>query len=96
MALAFTEFHVALDDGLEHQFLEMALHLVVNLVGKFQSAVVHGEQETLYLEPGIELALHYLDGVEQFADAFKCEIFALHRDYHGVGSRERVDCNESQ
>ena len=32
VARAFAQFHVALNHRLEHQFLEVALHLVVNLV----------------------------------------------------------------
>ena len=34
MARALAQLHVALDYGLEHQFLEVAFHLVVYLVGK--------------------------------------------------------------
>ena len=31
------EFDIALNDGLEHQLLEVALYLVVNLIGKAQT-----------------------------------------------------------
>ncbi len=96
VARTFAQLHVALDDGLEHQFLEVSLHLVVNLVGKAETAVVHGEQEAFDLEFRVELALDDLDGVEQFADTFKSEIFALHRDDDAVGCCQRVDGDESE
>ena len=70
VAGAFRELHVALDDGLENQFLEMAFHLVVDLVGQAQTTVVHGQQESLDLQFRVEFALDDLDGVEQFADTF--------------------------
>ena len=69
MARTLAQFHVALDDSLEYQFLEVALHLVVNLVGESEAAVVHRQQETFYFELRIQLALDDLDGVEQLADS---------------------------
>ncbi len=77
VALTLAQLHVALDDGLEHQLLEVALHLVVNLIGQTQTAVVHGKQEALYLEFGVELAFDDLYRVEQLADAFQGKVFTL-------------------
>ena len=95
VALALAQLHVALDDGLEHQLLEVALHLVVNLVGQTQTAVVHGKQEALYLELGVELAFDNLYRVEQLADAFQGKVFALNRNDDAVGCCQRVDCDSS-
>ena len=36
VAGGFAQFYIALDDGVEHQFLEVAFHLVVYLVGLAQ------------------------------------------------------------
>ena len=96
MALTLAQLDVALDDGLEYQLLEVALHLIVNLVGKAKTTVVHGEQETFDLELGVELALDNLDGVEQLADTLKSKVFALYGDDDAVGCCERVDCDETQ
>ena len=74
----------------------MAFHFVIDKVGQAQAAVIHGEQEAFYLEGGIELGLHNLDGVEQFADTFKCKVLALHGDNHAVGGREGVHRDEAQ
>ena len=96
MAWALTEFYIALNDGLEHQFLEMPLHLVINLIGQAQTAVIHGEQEPFYLKFRVEFALDDADGVEQFADAFQSKILALYGYDDRVGSRERIDRDQAQ
>ena len=66
----FAQFHIALYHRFEHQFLEMSLYLIVDLVGQAQAAVVHREQETLNFQLRIQLALDDFDGVEQLADTF--------------------------
>ena len=76
----FREFDIALDYGLKHQFLEMALHFIIDLVGKTQSAVVHSEEEPLNLQLRIQSHLNHADGVEQLRDTFEREILTLHGD----------------
>ena len=96
VARGFGEFHVALDDGFEYEFLKVALHLVVDLVGEAESRVVHGEEEPFNLERRIEFLLYNLYSIEQFTDAFKGEIFTLHGDDDGVGSGQGIDGDESE
>ena len=74
----------------------MAFHLIVNLAGKTQTAVVHRQQEALYLQLRVQFALDDLDGVQQLADSLQCEILALHRNDYGVGCRQRIDGNQTQ
>ena len=95
VAGGFAQFYIALDDGVEHQFLEVAFHLVVYLVGLAQPRVIHGQQESLDFECGVQLGLDDFDGVQQFADAFQCKVFGLYGNDNRVGGRERVDCNQS-
>ena len=85
------QFDVTLDDGLEHQLLEMTFHLVVDLVGQTQTTVVHRQQESLDLQLRIQFALDDLDGVQELADTFECEVLTLYRDDDGVGCRQCVD-----
>ena len=66
MARSLGEFHIAADDGFEHQLLEMALHLIVNLIGKAQTTVEHRQQEAFNLELRIEAALDDAN-VDRFA-----------------------------
>ena len=96
MAWAFRKLHVALNHCFENQFLEMTLHLIIDLVGKSQSAVIHSQQEALDLEFRIELALDDFNGIEQFADTLQGKILALHRNDHRVGCRQSIDSDQAQ
>ena len=89
MAGGFAEAYIALDDGVEDQFLEVAAHLVEHLVAQAEARVVHREQEAFDAESGVELRLDDLDGIEQFADTFKGKVLALHGDDDRVGCREQ-------
>ena len=90
------EFHVTLDNGLEHQLLEVTFHLVINLVGQAQTRIVHGEQEAFYLELRIHARLHYLYRVEELADALQGEVLALHGDDDAIGGSQGVDRDEAK
>ncbi len=74
----------------------MALDLVVNLLRKIKAGVVHRQEEALYLQGRVKLALDDLDGVKQLCYTLKGEILALHRHNHGVGGCERVDGDEAK
>ena len=82
------QFDVTLDDGLEDQLLEVALYLVINLVGQTQTGVLHRQQETFNLELRIQLSLDNLDGVQQLRDTLQCEILTLY------GNNDRVCCRQ--
>ena len=90
------EFYVTLDDGFEYQFLEVALHLIVDLVSQSQTTVVHRQQETFNLQLRVQFVLDDLDGVQQFADTLKGEVLTLYRDDDGVGSCQGIDGDEAQ
>ena len=85
MAWRLAQFHVTLYDGLEHKLLEVSLHLVINLVGQAQAAVIHSQQESLNLQFRVQLALYYLYRVQQLAYSLKGKVFALNRYYYRVG-----------
>ena len=96
VAGALRELHVALDHGFEDQFLEMTLHLIIDLVGKSQSAVVHSQQEALDFELRVELALDDLNSIEELTDTLQRKVLALHRNDHRVGCRQGIDGNQPQ
>lgn len=73
MTGSLRQFHVALDDRLKYQFLEVAFHLVVYLACQTQTTVVHCEQESLNLELRVQFALDNPYSVKEFADAFKAK-----------------------
>ena len=82
MAWALTEFYIALNDGLEHQFLEMPLHLVINLIGQAQTAVIHGEQEPFYLKFRVEFALDDADDAAWFEVQINDNTLTLYHAQH--------------
>lgn len=96
VAWCFAEFDVALDDGFEDEFAEVAFYFFVDLVGQSESAVVHGEQEAFYFEAWVHACFDDFDGVEQFADAFEGEVFALHGDDDAIGCGEGIDGDEAK
>ena len=74
----------------------MTAHLFVDLISETESAVIHSEEETLNFETRIHAGLDNLYRVEQLADAFQGEVFALYGDDDRVGGGERVHCDEAQ
>ena len=74
----------------------MSLHFVVYLVGESQAAVVHCQQESFDFEQRVEFRLYDFDGVEQFADAFEREVFALHGDDDRIGGCKCVHRYQSE
>ena len=60
----FAQFYIALDNGAEHQFLEVAFYFIVYLVGLSQARIVHGQQESFDFECGVQLGLDDFDGVQ--------------------------------
>ena len=96
MAWTLAELHVALNDGLEHKFLEVAFHFVVYLIGQSETAVVHCQQEAFDFERWVQLALYNLNCIEQLGYSFKSEVLALHGYDYRVGCCECVDGNQSE
>ena len=80
MTRSLTQFHIALNYGLEHQSLEVTLHLIENLVCQTQTGIEHREEETFNLQFRVQFRFDYLDSIQQLADAFQCKILTLHRD----------------
>lgn len=54
MARGFAQFYIALNHGFEHQFLKMSAYLIVYLVCKSQSGVIHCEQEAFDFERRVQ------------------------------------------
>ena len=96
VAGSFRELDVAVDDRLEDQFLEVALHLVLDLIGQTQTGIVHRQQETFDGECRIQFLLDNLDGIQQLGDSFERKILTLDRDNHGVRCGQRIDGDQTQ
>ena len=91
MARSLAETRVARNNGGEHYIAKVALELLIDLVGKSQTCVIHSEQEALDVETAIKLRLDDANGVEQLADALKCEVLGLNGDNHTVGCCQGIN-----
>ncbi len=96
VAGCFAELDIALDDCLEYEFAEVALHLFVDLVCQSQTTIIHSQEEALNLEAGIHACLDYLYGVEQLADAFQSEVLSFDCDDDTVSFGQGVHCDEAK
>ena len=96
VAWSLAEANIARNDSVEHHIGKMAFQLFVNLVGKPEAGIVHGEQKSFDFERRVQTALDYADSVEQFADAFEREIFRLDRNQHRVGGGKGIHRNQPE
>jgi len=84
------------DDGIEHHFIEMLAHLAYHLITEAKTAVVHGHEYAFDDQFLVEAALHDLNGIEQFAQAFEGEELGLYRNDDRIGCGQCVDRNQAQ
>ena len=96
VARSLAQARVARNHGVEHHVAEMRLQLLIDLVGKAKSRVVHGEEESLNLQVAVQLRLDNSYGVEQLADAFEGKILSLHWNNHRVGGREGIHGDKAE
>lgn len=96
MAGCLAELDVALYHGLEDQVAEVVLDLLINLVIELGTAVVHGHQETLDFQLGIESALNNLNRIQQLANTLERKVLTLYGDNHRIGSHQRIDRYQPQ
>ena len=82
---------VPVNERVEHKLPEVHPHLFDHLIGQAETGVVHGEENALDGQFGVESALHNFDRVEQLAQSFQGEVFALDGDDHTVRRRERIE-----
>ena len=67
-----------------------------DLFGKVGSAVHHRQQDTVYLELGVDLPLYLVYRGEQLFQPFGGQILRLNGNYDPVCSGQRIDCEHPQ
>src|SRR6185436_5037901 len=92
----FADLGIAVDDGVEHHFVEMLAYFAHYLVAQAETTVVHGHEDTLYHQLLVEAALYYFDRIEQLAQAFKGEELGLYRHNHRIGRSKGIHGNKTQ
>ena len=67
-----------------------------DLLGKVGAVVVHGEENALDDECGVDAAAHALERRDQLGDAFEGEVLGLHGDDEGFSGGEDVKGEQVQ
>src|SRR5690554_1407548 len=90
------ELHGAPDHGLEHLVAEGLDDPLQHLAGVQGTGVVHGSEDAVELEHGVEPVGDFLDGLHQQGDTTQGEVFALEWNEHAVRRRESVHREETE
>jgi len=85
------ETDVARHDGGEQHPFQIGLKAVRDVARQTRAVVVHGADEAGDAQVGIYRLAQLADGIEQGADAFEGEVFALDRHEDVVGGNQRID-----
>jgi hypothetical protein len=73
---------------------EEVLQIVADLVGEVRPVIVHGQENSLNRQAGIVGTSNANQGIEEFGDALKREVLALHGDDDGISGHKRVEGKE--
>ena len=96
MARRFGQADVARNDRFEHQRAEARADIVGDLVGQAVAAVEHGQRDADDAELGIEALLDALDRLQQLAQSFEREEFALQRHQQRIGRGQRIERQQAE
>ena len=95
-ARSFSESHVSRHYRVEYFGSEVLASVGDNLSREVEAGVVHGEEDAVDSERGIDGLLDPVDRVEQLGESFKCVVFALDRDEDCVCGGEHVDGQQAE
>ena len=74
----------------------MALDLLRHLEGEVGAAVVHGQQQPLQVNPGVQPPLDNADGGQKIAQPLQGVVLTLHRYQHGIRCAQGVQGQQFQ
>src|SRR5216683_3171902 len=94
VAGGFGEADVAGDAGGEELVVEEGFEVLGDLLGEVGAVVVHGEEDSLEGEGGVERLGDAVEGGHELGDAFEGEVLGLHGDEEAVGGDEGVEGEE--
>src|SRR5690606_31411903 len=70
--------------------------LLGHLPGQVEATIVHGEENTFDVEPGVQPSLDETDRIQQLAQPFERIELALDGNQHRIRSGERVQGQQAQ
>ena len=96
MAGRFAQADAAGDNGLIDLAGEVFPQGLLHVFGEARPPVVHGQQQSLQLQTGVQPLLDQADGVHQVAEALQGVKFALHRHQNPVRRAQGVQGQQFQ
>src|SRR5918994_1875343 len=84
------------DHRLEHLLTEGVDDPLEHLTGVQRARVVHGGQDAVELDGGVQPIAHLVDRLDEERDAAQGEVLALEWDDHAVAGGQRVHRQETQ
>ena len=79
------------NDGVEHLRLKELPDVTRDELAQIRSFVVHRQQDTFDVELWIQRPTHTTHGADQIGQAFECEVLAMQRNDHRIGSDQRIE-----
>ncbi|MNK96798.1 hypothetical protein D3C87_1170990 [compost metagenome] len=96
VAWRFGQTDVTRNDGVVELLAEVFLELRRDIVHQAQARVVHRTQQAFDLEVRVQQFSDTLDVIHKVAQAFECEVLALHGDNDPVGGNQCVQGQHRQ
>ena len=93
-ARCFREPHVPRNDRAIDLVSKVLEQLRRDLLRERVARIVHGAQQSLDLQAGVQVRTHPFDGLHQVAQPRQRIVLALHRDHHRLGGGKPVDSEE--
>ena len=90
------QFDITGNDGVVHLVTEKRNGFLDHLAREIEPAVEHREQDTFYMQVGVECRLHQLDRPQQLTQPLECVVLALHRNQYRIGCGQGVDRKQTQ
>ncbi|KEO96598.1 hypothetical protein EH32_10240 [Erythrobacter litoralis] len=87
---------IARNHRLENQLAQTFADILGHLVGQAIAPIEHGESDTDDVEPRVKALLNPFDRLEQLAEPFQREKFALERNEQRIGGAQRVQRQQAE
>lgn len=91
----FGQTNISWNHCFVHLIWKMASYFLFHLFGQFQSAVIHGKQNSFQLNHRIVQAFHLFDRCHQLGQTFQRVVFTLNWNNNTVTGRKSIQCHQS-
>src|SRR6185436_6967195 len=92
----FTQADISRYDGLEHFLLEVSLDFLDDLTGQVGPVVIHGQQNALDLQSGVQGDANSLQRSHQLRDTLQRHVLALNGNQNSLRRNQGIESQDSQ